>query len=693
MITSLETQWTRLTPPLRSQWALTRFLSHARALNRTNVDSADFDGRISELRSDFKQSASTSRSKERDVLLAAGLLLNDLRLQGWQCRIRQSSVEVQPPTRLTADRIAEKARIRRQELLRRDAQISQPSIQKFVRSMECSRLFKGRSVSIFSVMRDGRELSDSLRGARKHSNNGWAEALKSIVDPYIQVVTSPEEECPFTGLRLMQMWRYFRHTWTNQHTSVPGRSMVFLVRDAAVPFHPIVGIGALSSPIVQISARDTWIGWQPEQFLARVRAQPTAALARWLVRTVEKAIREIYVEDFLEEGIFSARHLVTPNEEVISRLLRLSTEQRRRHHRFVRARDHKRERKLSPRRTYWIEQARMHLFRSKRALSLATYLDARALLKQSFGSRPTAAKLKALVDTGQGADAIRKILKKAKADQVGIAVADISVCGAIQPYNAILGGKLVAMLSASPQIVKEYARRYAGAESEIASSMAGRPIVRKPNLVLLGTTSLYGVGSSQYNRIKIPCERIGGQPGQVLQYEELGYSEAFGTSQYSDETIDALTTLVHQRADGQRVNSIFGEGVSPKLRKVRAGIELLNFPAELLLRHYRRRTVYGVSLVRNLSDYLLGLDRKPIFLFRLDNDAESTIEVAEWWRERWLRGRINSEAVLDEVARHSLVRPIRHGARVPLPASELDTGLDRELLHPVAIAPCKPASL
>src|SRR4051812_28501983 len=51
--------------------------------------------------------------------------------------------------------------------------------------------------------------------------------------------TRPE----FTGLRLMDVWRYFRHTWTNQYTSVPGRTMVFLVRDRASENHPVIGIG------------------------------------------------------------------------------------------------------------------------------------------------------------------------------------------------------------------------------------------------------------------------------------------------------------------------------------------------------------------------------------------------------------------------------------------------------------------
>ena len=60
----------------------------------------------------------------------------------------------------------------------------------------------------------------------------------------------------------------------------------------------------------------------------------------------------------------------------------------------------------------------------------------------------------------------------------------------------------------------------------------------------LGTTSLYGVGSSQYNRIKIPAERLGAMREDVIRYAELGRSEAFGTSQYSEETVDALESTL-----------------------------------------------------------------------------------------------------------------------------------------------------
>lgn len=662
--------WTRLAPPLRSAWAAGQFLRHAQGLARLAPGDEGFASQMRRIRERCAAAASKSRARERQVLLAASLLLGDLRLQGWMIRIRARKVFVQPAEEVQSDRSAEKERVRRQELIKRDAQLARDSVREFVRSMERPSLFNDKRVSIFSLMRDGRELAEALRGAREHSNNGWADALRRVIDPYIQVIHSSHEMCSLTGLNLLEVWRYFRHTWTNQHTTVPGRNMMFLVRDAAATNHPIVGIGSLSSPIVQLRERDRWIGWQSEAFLDQVTSKPTGKVARWLVRVVDQAVREIYVSDFIQDGILGRHHLLNPSDEVVRQLYRLGATERKLHHRFVRPQQHKRRGVDRSQRKYWRERARLHLFRSKRALALARFLEARRVLRRHFGSRPTSAGLKALAESYEGREVIRKLLKKAKADRIGIAVADISVCGAVQPYNAVLGGKLAAMLAASPEIVIEYERRYARAESEIASSMAGRPIIRKPHLVLLGTTSLYGVGSSQYNRVKIPCEVIGGRSGEVVRFEELGRSEAFGTSQYLDETIEALAQLVSQGADGQRVNSIFGEGVSPKLRKVRAGLDSLNFPSELLLRHHRHRIIYAVSLVRNLFDYLVGLQRKPAYVFPRTPPKDSTRQIVEWWRDRWLRHRIISDEVLESVARHTLVRPVRHGARVALPGSE-----------------------
>jgi hypothetical protein len=123
------------------------------------------------------------------------------------------------------------------------------------------------------------------------------------------------------------------------------------------------------------------------------------------------------------------------------------------------------------------------------------------------------------------------------------------------------------------------------------------------------------------------------------------------------------------------VNSIFGEGVSPKLRKIRDGLDALNFPADSLLQHGRQRIVYGVPVVRNLREFLLGMDDKPEYLFDLENPRASTAAIAQWWKERWLSNRIKSNDVLAMVGEHALVRPVRHGARVVLPAIEDGQGV------------------
>jgi hypothetical protein len=307
------------------------------------------------------------------------------------------------------------------------------------------------------------------------------------------------------------------------------------------------------------------------------------------------------------------------------------------------------------------------LFRSKRALTLADLLRARIALDRHLSDPPTASQVASLLADQEGKHAVTRILRKAKATRVGISMADITVCGAVPPYNAILGGKLVAMLAVSPEVVQMYRERYGQTESEIASSMAGRPIVRVADLVFFGTTSLYGVGSSQYNRIRIPAERLGGYHLEELRYVKLGRSQAFGTSHYSNKTVMALVDLVQQSSNGQRVNSIFGEGVNPKLRKVRQGLDMLAFPDDKLLRHGRRRIVYGIPLIRNLCAYLLGMEDDPDYIFTVWG-AEATEIIASWWRERWLARRICSDGVLEEVVKHTCIQPIRHGARVRLPS-------------------------
>jgi hypothetical protein len=370
-------------------------------------------------------------------LRASILVLRDLARQGWRIRVRRSTVEVAKPDREVAT-VAEKDRVRTQLNVERDEQLRAPAVRAFVKSMEVRRVHRGKAVSIFSLMRDGTDLAQHLREVTAITDPHARErALGHVVQPYLQFV-SDGATCEWTGYPLVDIWRYFRHTWASPYRSTPGRSMMVIVRDAAIEPHPVIGIAALSSSAVQIGARDKWIGWGSDELLHEMATVPTVAAAKWLLDVVNGAMDEVFVDDFLEEAIISRQELRLPRPETIESLEREATAHRKLHLKFVSSAEHKRERPFEVDDSEsWRRAARSHLFRSKRAELLARLLRARRALAKA--KRLTAAALADLVSTGEGRRTVRAIIKRAKAETVGTAMADITVCGAVAPYNALLG--------------------------------------------------------------------------------------------------------------------------------------------------------------------------------------------------------------------------------------------------------------
>jgi hypothetical protein len=598
-------------------------------------------------------------------LAAAYAVVADLASQGWRLTVDGTGLSVAPAL-VNEDVVVERDRVRAQELLKRDEQLGRESVRRFIRRMETPRQHGGEFVSIFSLMRDGADLADSIREARTSSNGETDFDLAAVVAPYVQIVAAGQR-CAETGLLLTDIWRYFRHTWTNQHTSTPGRTMMILIRDAAAPFHPVIGIAALGSSVVQLKQRDQWIGWQRDQFLAETTSRPSLRLARWLWRRLEDQRDELHLVDLVRDGLYWPQLWDDPTQDAIAKLEAEAARCRAEHHRFASPRDFKTALDATdpdalPRR------AETPLFRSKRCLALAGLLRSRSALLPFFKTGPSRASLEAALQDRHAREAVASIVRRAKADAVGTEMADLTVCGSIAPYSDLLGGKLVAMLAVSPTVVRAYHERYGEYAGEIASSMAGRPIVRRNRLAFIGTTSLYGSQSSQYNRLSMPGHVLGGS--EPLEFKRLGRSQSFGTSHLSDRSVEALVRLAEQTAGGVRVNSIFGEGVNPKLRKVRHGLDLLGWPSDELLQHGRQRIIYGVSLTTNLLPYLIGLDESPAYRFRT-NAANDTAKIVAWWRVRWSTRRLASPEALMRVADHGTVeRPIAHGARVQLPADQ-----------------------
>ncbi|WP_324012660.1 Druantia anti-phage system protein DruA [Microbacterium sp. JZ37] len=584
------------------------------------------------------------------TLAAAAHTLIDLLDQGWQLTDYKHGPLLAPPPS-HADPEIEKVRIRRQEHLRRDPQLRKPSVRRFVERMEKPREHGGRLVSIFSLMRDGRELADALE---RDPNP------ETIIRPYIQIVDGGK--CDLTGFALHDIWRYFRHTWSNAYFTVPGRSMPILIRDAATPNHAVIGLAAISSPVVQIAERDQWIGWDTDTFLESVRANPTDEIAVWITERIDAQLSEIYFDDLLRDGVLQPTDLRHPTPDAIA-LLRADAERhRQKHHRGPLQAMRQIEQDS------WLERALTPLFRSKRASVLAETLEIAFVLGPFLRPTPTAEGLKEALENSKARTQIRRLVRRARGERVGTVIADLTVCGAVAPYSALAAGKLVGALAVSPKVVAAYRAKYAR-PSEIASSIAGRSIERESRLSFISTTSLYGSGSSQYNRLRWPADVMGGSRDEQISFQQLGRSRSFGTSQFSDETVDALVRLSRLNGTTVRVNSLFGEGVSPRLRKVRLGLAALGWPTNELLKHGRERIVYGVRLVENLRDYSLGIDSDPTYLIDADL-TNGEVEVARWWFERWGRRRAEQAPVRESMRAHRLVRPFRHAARVPLPSGE-----------------------
>ena len=115
--------------------------------------------------------------------------------------------------------------------------------------------------------------------------------------------------------------------------------------------------------------------------------------------------------------------------------------------------------------------------------------------------RDDPSKLRHLMTSKSGRKAVEVVLSEFRKAGLASQVMDLSICGAVPPYGGLLVGKLVALVMASRELNDAVELRYGGRVSIISSQMAGRPITRDATLKALTTTSLYGIGTSQYNRL------------------------------------------------------------------------------------------------------------------------------------------------------------------------------------------------
>lgn len=589
-------------------------------------------------------------------LRAVCLLIADLLEQGWGVSFQQEGLHFKPPGIETSSEHSMddiKLRIRSALQIARRRQLAEPSVRTFIARMERPTIRKpGVKSSIRDLIDDGEDLSNKLQAIAELTGVERDAALATLIEPVVEICHSGKR-CIDTGLPLNDVWRYFRHTWAHEYRPIPGRQMLVLIRNAARPNRPIMGIAMLASPVMRVSVRDNWIGWLRGAAEANLREGTwhSAAFARAIVTRLEKSIDSVRWDD-----LASPAEIKTPGDNTVLRL-----EQKAAGAAFARGLDlrahyetHMNEGgsvkpmrgavKLTGDDTDWREASEDLLFVRKRAELLAQLLFAKQVFRAVDLEGDPCAALNQLFEARTGQRALDIVLTEFRKAGLSSRVADVSICGAVAPYNEILGGKLVALLLASREVHDHYAARYGNQVSVIASQMAGRAILKPADLRVLTTTSLYGVGSSQYNRLSLRAiDHI--DIHHDLRWDSIGRSKTggFGTLHLGSDTAHALKQMAQTRHTSRRVNNRFGEGTSPRLRQIREGLDALGIASDNVLHHATPRLFYACELGEDARLALMGMALEQA-------EPATAATIARAWRRRWLDGRSRRSETLAAMA-------------------------------------------
>ena len=472
-------------------------------------------------------------------------VLGDLAHLGWKLEKSQYGLEIHSP-RSNDELVSEtdhlnvsKEAIRKQLRPRVLKQFEESSVRDFVNKMEQpSKL--AHHTSIRALIADGAELKDRLKKGKRISNREKrSEALGYVIRPYLQLVDGNVRDV-HTGIQLRDIWRYFRYTWSIPQTPIPGRSLQYLVRDAAHESHAVVGIAALNNCAVKVVPRDRAIGWNTNVLVETLTAlfspesQNRTATPKesvlvnqgiycWIqqmlptdreVEATEKSTILEHVVNWLQQGLRNAvddielQGLVTHNEtqnptkQVVNRLRDLSRDfASRRQTALAQVQidnmqpNSEIEQDYSPVDNAVLDlegkyssnkkviDSRRMLIRKKRAFELSRLLESRRIMVKYLDVLTNPDTVFKAIEREEIRTALNTAMGAIKSQRIGTSMLEITTCGAVAPYNTMLGGKLVSLLLLSPQIAADYNRRYGKEPTIIRSQLKNSPVVPDNTLV------------------------------------------------------------------------------------------------------------------------------------------------------------------------------------------------------------------
>lgn len=192
-------------------------------------------------------------------------------------------------------------------------------------------------------------------------------------------------------------------------------------------------------------------------------------------------------------------------------------------------------------------------------------------------------------------------------------VMDAYVLGALPPYNALLGGKLIACLLRSRDIYDDFSKAYGDTTGVISQEE------KNARLLVITTSSSMG-RSSVYNRLKL---------NGTQYFKSIGYTGGWGHFHIPDQLFielrDYLRDIDHTYADQHQ----FGQGPNWRLRTTRAALSALGFKDDLL-RHGIQREVFICQLAMNATTILQTGKGKPDLTSLLSAKDIAALAVDRW---------------------------------------------------------------
>jgi hypothetical protein len=191
---------------------------------------------------------------------------------------------------------------------------------------------------------------------------------------------------------------------------------------------------------------------------------------------------------------------------------------------------------------------------------------------------------------------------------------DAYALGALPPYNLLLGGKLVAALIRTQDVVDTFRAKYHDSIGVISGKS------KHAELVAVTTSSALG-RSSIYNRLRLGDQQI---------FKSIGSTSGWGHFHVSDDLFDELRAYLKSVSDPYADAHGYGQGPNYRLRLIRKALGLLGMDPNMV-RHGLTREVFFCPLASNALQVLRG-DRK-----RVNYDGLPTAEnMGAAALERWV---------------------------------------------------------